>query len=585
MKDKYDKILQICKKAGVSEGKLKDEYLFTIDAVDYFFYNQNIGVQDIRESFVDGTNDGGIDYIYADNDKMYLIQGKSANELSIDDIKNAYRKMDETSRKFENNQYDSYSKQLKSAYLNAYDLLSDDKNIVLVLMTDTILTDKYKKEFKEFTKDPSMRSYKLEIYDHNDIENRKLKSFHEPDFIKQDTLSLYNSNKQNENCLYYKNNGIIINIKASSLKRLYAKHNGKGLFSLNLREHITQKNVDSGIDNTIENDRENFWFYNNGITIGCEDFEVQGDELKLSGFSIINGAQTTTKIGKSTIIDADHDFAIVCKVVKSEKGLTDSTDFIMKISEASNSQKPIRPRDLKANSREQVELKVQAEKNKYPLAIEIKRGVKSNNYNTVEKWQRVTNEYIGQLILACLLQKPGTARSAKASIFTAEKIYNQIFLREHNYDILYDLVRIANVYEKFKEEYTKDMEDVNMIAICGNGKFTILSIIFYIYKRVNKLVDNCMSTELMKDNIRDTELTLSYKKPDYEEKLKSLFEFIVKKMSSIYEENRETLKLTSYSNFFKTDKMYQEVILKEIDNSLNNDTDRKKIEEYMNIFK
>jgi hypothetical protein len=69
-----------------------------------------------------------------------------------------------------------------------------------------------------------------------------------------------------------------------------------------LREHIVQKSVDDAIDDTIKKERENFWYYNNGITIGCNDYRIDGYKLKLYDFSIINGAQTTTKIGKSNLV-------------------------------------------------------------------------------------------------------------------------------------------------------------------------------------------------------------------------------------------------------------------------------------------
>ena len=36
-----------------------------------------------------------------------------------------------------------------------------------------------------------------------------------------------------------------------------------------------------------------FWLKNNGITIVCGDFEIDGREVKLRDFSIINGGQTT----------------------------------------------------------------------------------------------------------------------------------------------------------------------------------------------------------------------------------------------------------------------------------------------------
>lgn len=576
--DNYEKILELAKRAKIPEGKLNDEFLFTIQMVDYFYYNKNIGEQDIRENFVDGTSDGGIDYIFNSDDVMYLIQGKTNNNLSYDDIKNIFFKMTTTVSDFEKGKYDSYNEKLKSTFLNAYDDLSENKNITLVLFASTTFSEELKFKIEELKKESN---YNIEIYDGADIELKKTISTFEKEYIENDSLIL----SEARNVLKYGENGIIVNIKASSLKKLYAKHSRKGLFSYNLREHISQKNVDTGIENTIKTDKDNFWFYNNGITIGCQDFYIDGYKLKLTNFSIINGAQTTTKIGKSNLINDIYDFDLVCKVVKAPESLNKNSGFIMKISEASNSQKPIRARDLKSNSTEQKILQSKCERNFYPLAIEIKRGVKPENYYKVEKWQRVTNEYIGQLILACLYQRPGTARSGKITIFTSDKLYNQIYKNiKLDCDVLYELVKIANKYEEFKNLYANDIEDIDLIAACKNGKLTTLAIIFYLYKKMNGLVDNCFDDKINEDNIINTKLTLEYKKDDYDDKINSLFKFIIKKLSDIYEKKKEGLKLTSYSNFFKTDKIYQEVILYEIDRILDDDWDREKLEKLMEIF-
>ncbi len=580
--ENYEKIKELAKKAGISDGKLNNEFLFTLQMVDYFYYNKNIGEQDIRENFVDGSSDSGIDYIFNRDDIMYLVQGKTSESLSYEDIRNVFFKMNTTINNFEKIKYDSYNEKLKSTYLNAYDDLSENKNITLVLFTKTEFNDELKLKIDELKKEDFLSNYNVEIYDAKDIEFKIMTSSFDKEFIDQDSIKLSDA----KNVLKYGENGIIVNIKASSLKKLYTKHSKNGLFSYNLREHISQKNVDSGIENTIKKEKENFWFYNNGITIGCEDFVLDGYVLRLYNFSIINGAQTTTKIGESKLIDNEYDFDIVCKVVKANRSLNDESDFIMKISEASNSQKPIKARDLKANAREQKMLQTKCAENKNALAIEIKRGVKPKNYYKVEKWQRVTNEYIGQLILACLLQRPGSARSGKITIFTSEKLYNQIYKnRKLDCDIIYDLVRIADEYEEFKNLYANDVEDVDLIAACKNGKLTTLAIIFYLYKRFNSIVENCFDERLNDDNIVNTKLTLEYNEDDYEKKLGELFKFIIKKLSDIYEKKKESLKLTSYSNFFKTDKTYQEVILTEFDRILDDEWDREKLQEYMKIFK
>ena len=579
--ENYEKVKKLAEKAGISQGKLNNEFIFTLQMVDYFYYNKNIGEQDIRENFVDGTSDGGIDYIFNNDDTMYLVQGKSSTNLSYEEIRNVFHKMDTTVNNFEKGKYDTYSDKLKSTFLNAYDDLSESKNITLVLFTNTIFTDELRSKVDELKKEDFLSNYTIEIYDAKDIEFKRLTALQDKEFISQDSIEL----AETRNVLKYGENGIIVNIKASSLKKLYTKHSNNGFFSYNLREHITQKHVDPGIEKTIKPEKDTFWFYNNGITIGCEDFNIDGYMLKLYNFSIINGAQTTTKIGESKLIDKEYDFDVVCKVVKAKRSLNQESDFIMKISEASNSQKPIKARDLKANAREQKMLQLKCTENKYPLAIEIKRGVKPKNYFKVEKWQRITNEYIGQLILGCILQRPGSARSGKITIFTSEKLYNQIYKnRKQDCDILYELVNIANKYEEFKNRYANDVEDVDLIAACKNGKFTTLAIVFYLYKRFNGIVSNYLDEKLTEDNIENTKLTLNYKGDDYEKKLDDLFKFIIKKLSDVYEKRKESLKLTSYSNFFKTDKTYQEIILKEIDRSLDDEWDKEKLQSFMSIF-
>lgn len=577
---KYEKIKDLAQKAGVSDGKLTPEWLFTLQMVDIFYYNRNIGEQDIRECFVDGASDGGIDYIKNIDDTMYLIQGKSSDKLTVEDISNALIKMDNTIKNFDKGQYNSYSEKLKTVYLNAYDDLSDNKNIVLVLFTNTKISDGIRQKMGQLKNTELLHSYSIEIYGAEEIDTRETALDFDKEFIESDSIEL----SEAKNILKYGDNGIIVNIKASSLKKLYTKHSKNGLFSFNLRELISQKNVDSGIENTIKNDKDNFWYYNNGITIGCEDFTIDGYILKLYKFSIINGAQTTSKIGESKIIDREYDFDLVCKVVRANKSLKDASDFIMKISEASNSQKPIKARDLKANSYEQKVLQTKSAKNQYPLAIEIKRGVKPKNYSKVDKWQRISNEYVGQLILACLLQKPGSARSGKVTIFTSEKLYNQVFKRETDYDILYDLVRIANKYDEFKFQYTNNNNDVDTIAACQNGKLVTLAVIFYFYKVFHGIVNNCMDDKLCDDNIKSTKLSLNYKDDDYDEKLCQLFRYIINKLTDIYEKKKESLKLTSYSNFFKTDSTYKEIILVEFDKYLNDEWDREKLNEFMKIF-
>lgn len=581
MEQKNEKIMNLCKDLSLAEGKQTEEYLFTLEMVDLFYYKGNIGKIDIKTGFTDGTGDGGIDFIYTDDEVMYLIQGKTSEDLTIEDISNVFYKMKNTVENFESGEYSQYSKKLKSVYKNVYDSLDDNKNIELVLFTNTKLNEEVLKKINKLREKPEFSSFEIIIHDKGDIERKEILAYSDRDLVEEDAVQIF-LNKENKNDkLSYGENGIIVNVKATSIKSLYEKHSDSGLFSYNLREHVSQKNVDEGIEFTIKNDKENFWFYNNGITIGCEDFIESGNKIKLYNFSIINGAQTTTKIGKSKLIDGKHDFPLVCKIVKSDLNNKKSREFIGKISEASNSQKPIKFRDLKSNDIQQKELEAKAGSNKYPLAIEIKRGVKAKNYNKVrEKWQRVSNEYVGQLILSCVFQKPGIARNSKNTIFSSKKMYQQVFVRKHDFDTLYDLVRLGNIYDEYLNRVVKETNDIDTIGIMKNGKLTILAIVCYLIKKQRKIVVDHTSDEIYKDNLTGLLFT-DYPKDDLNKKIEEIFKYIIRKLESLYEQKKEVEKITSFSNYFKNEKFY-EIFIRELDEI--DDWDKEKLDSYMSVF-
>ena len=217
MNEKLEKIRTLCKEVGFPEGKLTDEFLFTIDVVDLFYYKRNIGQVDIKNGFTDGSNDGGIDFIYSDGTTMYLIQGKSSGNLKIEDIKGVFYKMAETVSNFDNWKYDKYSKSLQTAFKNKYDDLDDDKNIELVLFTKTEFTDSLKKKFQEFAKEEVMSDYTISMYDAKDIESREAALFQGADLVKDDSVQIYPDEGHSKNILHYGEDGIIVNIKLESI--------------------------------------------------------------------------------------------------------------------------------------------------------------------------------------------------------------------------------------------------------------------------------------------------------------------------------------------------------------------------------
>lgn len=573
------KYAALCKSAKIAEGKLNKEFLFTVECADHFYFNKNIGENNIRDGFVDGAGDGGIDFILTGEDELYLLQGKSSENISINDIKAIINKVIITIEKIEKNQTKGLNEHLVSTYINAYDSLPDDKKINIVLFTNATLSKDTRKQINEIKEMSDFAKYNIIVYDKIEIEAKKETTTEE--YVENYKLDLTEAS----NVLHYGENGCIVNVSANSLKRLYMAKCKSGLFSYNLREHIKQANVDDGINRTIQKEPDKFWFYNNGVTIGCEDYDISGNTVKLYNFSIINGAQTTTNIGKSDDVNEKNDFAVVCKIVKPSGSLKSDYDFLSRISEASNSQKQIKPRDLKSNLPEQRLLQNKAAKNERPLAIEIKRGVRPDNYGNVSPWQRVTNDLIGQLILSCILQRPGDAKTSSSAIFDNSNIYVPVFRRTHDYNTLSDLVKLYDEFENFRGPYESEIDDIDKISVSKAGRFTIFAMICYLIKKFRKTITSRRDPELTEDNLSGDIFNYDYDGDDFERKLSNLFKILIKIINNIYQTKKGDLKLTSHASFLKNDSYYTEYILKELEEYLDDDDDLEKIKNYMKIFK
>ena len=194
---------------------------------------------------------------------------------------------------------------------------------------------------------------------------------------------------------------MIVSASAKSLKRLHNLYHENGLFGQNLREYITaKKQVDNALRDTIRKDPKYFWIKNNGITIGCRDYYPDGNKLTLYDFSIINGAQTTTRISNE---DFSDDFQVLCKVIRE-----DNEERFDQFAEAANAQKPITDRDLKANRPEQRQLKEDLHNQEPKIFLEIKRSAarklnkREREQKNLRSWQFISNYDYGKLVLGFL---------------------------------------------------------------------------------------------------------------------------------------------------------------------------------------
>jgi len=159
---------------------------------------------------------------------------------------------------------------------------------------------------------------------------------------------------------------LIGKIPVREIEVLFNRH-GDLLLERNVRRFLgLQGNrVNQGIDHTLRAvaERENFYFYNNGITLLCRKFThnaLQGEnhQVRTEGLQIINGGQTCKTIQKTLaeLAGADAYMEKAFVLIRLYQLPSESTDLIRSITFATNSQNPIDLRDLRSNDHKQKNL-------------------------------------------------------------------------------------------------------------------------------------------------------------------------------------------------------------------------------------
>ena len=569
-----DFLKKLCEEAGIAKGIYENErFLFTLKQVANFYYDGNITIDDVCDGFVDGAQDGGIDFMTIKDDQLLLIQGKTGH-LDKDAINSIFEKIVMTIKKIENKDYSSLKNEVISGFLNMKANLTDKGNIKIVLFSKEEISDSLEKYFESYDKYKS--EYEVEIIDQKEIEIR-IADLDPNRKVETGTLIIDNSN----NVLNY-GHGSIVNVSAASLKQLVAQCSTKGLFSYNLRGKISGK-VDDKIELTIKEEPTEFWYRNNGITIGCEKYKInENNTITLEQFSIINGAQTTTNIKESIYINDENDFYVVCKIIKTPEDMKmeKAQDYLHTISVASNSQKPITPQDIKSNDPCQVLLRQRALTSSLPFEVAIKRPIKYE-VKKFASWQQIENALLAQLILSCVCQLPGPAKASKSKSMDDEKLYDCLFKREYRIENYYDLTMLYKKFNEFKNSQKKKLNNmpesektpelIRQFAICKEGVFSILAIIYHLLSKtkIKEKIDTYPNPIDASKHVREINFkNRIFEANNYDEistDLFELFELIIETISGIYKNKQSITQSTSEAYFLKNSENYYKYIIPEFD--------------------
>jgi hypothetical protein len=210
------------------------------------------------------------------------------------------------------------------------------------------------------------------------------------------------------------------------LRREYLKHKVK-LFSANVRDYLGSKSSDSNINNgikkTAEGEPENFWAYNNGLTILVNSYEpakAAKDGLKFSfrGMSIVNGAQTTGAIASLEKPPPARAKVAVRFIA------TEDQEIVYDTIRYNNSQNKVTASDFR--STDAIQRRLKDEMSKIPQA-EYEGGRRGGPTDAIRRRPNLLASYTVGQSLAALHGDATTAYNQRAEIWSSDGLYAKYF--------------------------------------------------------------------------------------------------------------------------------------------------------------
>lgn len=213
---------------------------------------------------------------------------------------------------------------------------------------------------------------------------------------------------------------------------------GYRLFMRNLRFFLPGKargGVNEGIRRTLDTPegRQRFWYYNNGIAIVCESYDLsrQDRTVTIRNMQIVNGAQTTTTLGHCLeALRSDPQASLLARIIaEPEEELQQSITFF------NNRQNAVKDRDLQSNDPNQDRLHLEFSQRDPSWFYERKRGewnaltVRDAALKKRVGRNRIDNERAAQAAYA-LYFDAAKARADKKNLFQPKKdggYYEDVF--------------------------------------------------------------------------------------------------------------------------------------------------------------
>ena len=409
------------------------DVFFGLFAAEQILKDTSLTLADLEESDVDGSNDGGLDYIitlfngelYSDPDdakdmasscsvEIYLIQTKNEPKFrestllqiksTCGDIFDFDRQLDTFKRKY-NDEVITKARLFRSAIERAIKKPHSSIKITILYASKGDISNLSTKQ-QLLISDIQTSVRKLtsgEVSCRCLGASELIEAFRTP---VQETLELKFSELTSAESLVAPDSQAFLGLaNLAEYCQFVTAPDGtqrSEMFDDNVRDFFRDVRVNSSIKDTILNKKgQEFWWLNNGITILASKIKPIGKKLQLTAPLIVNGLQTT-RVLFDALKNANPESEqrkIQIRAIEVDEDDAALRDNIIR---ATNSQTPISPSQLHATE------KIQRDIEQYLFSHNVYYDRRKHYYRNLGKPRRriVSILQLGQTLMAVILRKP-----------------------------------------------------------------------------------------------------------------------------------------------------------------------------------
>lgn len=200
---------------------------------------------------------------------------------------------------------------------------------------------------------------------------------------------------------------------------------GDSLLERNVRKFLGLRinRVNESIKNTLisPDKKNNFYLFNNGITIVCNNFRYnalssENWQVKVEDMQIINGGQTCKTIQQTINDNPGLDFSNVFVLVRLYEISEGDDELLTDITIATNSQNPVNLRDLRANESIQRDLEA---------AVKELGYVYKRKRDNITSGDSIPSSVAAEAVFAVWKKSPHLAKFRRSELFG--KFYYDVF--------------------------------------------------------------------------------------------------------------------------------------------------------------